>query len=110
LAEPELLLVFTNVADSVAASQLARGAIERRLAACANVSQPTESIYRWQGKIECATEVSICFKTTNDQYEALESFLLTHHSHELPEIVAIPVTRALAAYKQWVIDETNFKS
>lgn len=103
----ETLLVFTQVPDAASAQALASHLIERRLAACVNTLAPCRSLYRWQGKIESAEEVPLLIKTTEDRYAALEQAIRAQHPYELPEIVAVPVSRGLPAYLAWVVAETR---
>jgi periplasmic divalent cation tolerance protein len=63
--------VMTTVDARPAADALARSAVSQRLAACAQVSGPIESTYRWQGAIETAEEWQVIFKTTTSRYSAL---------------------------------------
>lgn len=46
-------------------------------------------------------------KTTDERYEALESWLHEAHDYDTPEIIATPVTRGSAAYLAWVAAETT---
>ena len=103
----EMLLVFSNLPDQASAAKLAALLIEQRLAACVNVQAPCTSVYRWQGKVETATEVPIFIKTTRERYPALEAAILAHHPYELPEIIAVPLVAGLPAYLEWVHTETN---
>ena len=48
--------VMTTVDSAEQAAALARGIVERRLAACAQIVGPIRSHYRWQGKVEEAEE------------------------------------------------------
>jgi periplasmic divalent cation tolerance protein len=100
------LIVTTNLPDAASAQKLAALLIEQRLAACVNILAPCLSVYRWQGKVEEATEVPLLIKTTSARYGALEAFIRTHHPYELPEIVAVPVRCGLAEYIAWVDMET----
>jgi len=102
-----VLLVLTNLPDREAATNLARALIERRAAACVNVLAACTSVYRWQDKIEEANEVPVLVKTTDAAYPALEQAIRELHPYELPEIVAVPLTRGLPAYLDWVIAETQ---
>lgn len=102
----DTLLVFTNLPDDGAARELAGRLIEGQLAACVNILAPCHSIYRWQDKVEEATEVPLLIKTTAARYAALEAVIRQLHPYELPEIVAVPVERGLPAYLQWVARET----
>ena len=55
----QALLVITNLADMASAQTLARALVERRLAACVNVLPAVQSIYRWNGAVEEAAEVTL---------------------------------------------------
>ena len=103
----EMLLVFSNLPDQASAAKLAAVLIEQRLAACVNVQAPCTSVYRWQGKVETATEVPVFIKTTRERYPALEAAIRAHHPYELPEIIAVPLVAGLPAYLEWVHTETN---
>jgi periplasmic divalent cation tolerance protein len=103
----ETLLVFTNTPDATVAQALAKSLVEKGLAACVNILAPCHSVYRWQEKIEYTEEVPLLIKTTSDRYAALEQAILAQHLYELPEIVAVPVSRGLPAYLDWVARETS---
>lgn len=102
----ETLLVLTNLPDETQARQLARSLVEQRVAACVNVLAPCHSVYRWQGAVETATEVPLLIKTSAARYAALEAAIRAGHPYELPEIVAVPLSRGLPEYLQWVDAET----
>ncbi|MER8047901.1 divalent-cation tolerance protein CutA [Streptomyces sp. NPDC094032] len=101
-----ILTVRTTTDSRAGAEALARGAVEARLAACAQVSGPVTSVYWWQGAVESAEEWQVEFKTTEGRYAALEEHLTAAHSYETPEILAAPVARASADYARWVERET----
>jgi periplasmic divalent cation tolerance protein len=102
----DTLLVFTNLPDREAALALARALIDAKVAACVNVLGGCTSIYRWQGATETADEVPVLIKTRAALYEALERAIRERHPYEVPEIIAVPVTRGLPAYLEWVASET----
>lgn len=102
----ETILVISNLPDQASAEKLAAVLIEQRLAACVNVQSPCTSVYRWQGKVETATEVPVFIKTTRERYPALEAAIRAHHPYELPEIIAVPLVAGLPAYLEWVRTET----
>ena len=102
----DILLVITNLPDPEAAGQLAQRLIEERVAACVNQLAPCTSTYRWQGKIETATEVPLLIKTTGAAYPRLEKLISEAHPYELPEIIAVSAETGLPAYLGWVSSET----
>ena len=101
------LLVLTNVPERAAAERLADMLVERRLAACVNILAPCRSVYRWKDAVQREEEHPMLMKTTVERYPALEQALRAAHPYELPEIIAVPVERGLAAYLDWVADETR---
>ncbi|HEY9370002.1 divalent-cation tolerance protein CutA [Streptomyces sp.] len=103
---PTVLTVLTTTDSAEKAGALARGAVEARLAACAQVSGPVTSVYHWKQAVETSEEWQVLLKTTASCYEALEAHLLAAHDYETPEIVATPVVRGSAAYLEWIAAET----
>lgn len=101
------LLVITNLPDAASATTLAETLVEARLAACVNILAPCRSVYRWEGKIEDASEVPLLIKTTTDRYAALEAAIRQQHPYELPELIAVPIEHGLPDYLRWVISETR---
>ncbi|MFE3829024.1 divalent-cation tolerance protein CutA [Streptomyces sp. NPDC059092] len=106
-SSPEYLTVLTTTDGAGKAEELARGVIEARLAACAQISAPVTSVYRWRGTVETAEEWQILFKTTADRYDALEGHLRAAHDYDTPEIIATPVVRGSAEYLAWLTAETT---
>ncbi|TJZ56125.1 divalent-cation tolerance protein CutA [Streptomyces piniterrae] len=98
---------MTTTDDEQKAERLARGAVEARLAACAQVSAPVTSVFRWQDAIETSREWQVLFKTAAARYEALAAYLLEAHDYDTPEIIATPITRGGAGYLSWVAEETS---
>ena len=103
----EILLVLTNLPNRESAQRMANALIENRAAACINVLAECTSVYRWQGKIETASEVPLLIKTTRAAYPHLEAVIRAHHPYELPEIIAVSVNVGLPGYLQWIVQETS---
>ncbi len=99
-------LVVTTVGSADEARALARAMVERRLAACAQISA-IDSVYRWQGRIEQAPEYRVLFKTRAECCAELEAAIRAMHSYELPAIHAIATAQAYAPYAEWVDASTR---
>ncbi|MER7047273.1 MULTISPECIES: divalent-cation tolerance protein CutA [Streptomyces] len=106
-AVPHALTVLTTTDTAAKAEALARGAVEARLAACAQISAPVTSVYRWRNAVETAQEWQIVFKTGQRRYPELEAYLLAAHDYETPEIIATPLVLGSAAYLEWIEAETS---
>jgi periplasmic divalent cation tolerance protein len=103
----EPLLILTNLPDLASAEKLARALVESRSAACVNVLAPCHSIYRWQGAVETAEEIPVLIKSTAANYPRVEEIVRAHHPYAVPELIAIPITRGLPAYLDWLALETE---
>ncbi|MEV2278228.1 divalent-cation tolerance protein CutA [Nocardiopsis sp. NPDC049922] len=99
--------VETTVDGREGAERVARSLIEHRLAACAQVSGPITSFYRWEGEVHADEEWLVVAKTSADRVDALTAHVVEIHPYDVPEVVAVPVTGGNAAYLEWVADETR---
>lgn len=103
----DILTVLTTVDSEAAAQELAAGAVEQRVAACAQISAPVTSVYRWEGAVTTDPEWQVLLKTSAARYDALEAYIRRVHSYDVPEIIATPVVRGGADYLEWVARETT---
>ncbi|WP_418318974.1 divalent-cation tolerance protein CutA [Piscinibacter sakaiensis] len=97
----ELIAVITTVGDHDEARAMARSLVERRLAACAQISR-IESFYEWQGAVQDDNEYRILFKTTAARRAAVEAAIREQHSYELPAIFSLPMQHVDPAFADWV--------
>ena len=99
---------ITITADSRdEADRLAALLVERRLAACVQVSGPIASTYRWQGKIADEQEVVVLLKTRSARLETLTLAFNELHPYKVPELLALPVAAGNAKYLEWINGETT---
>jgi periplasmic divalent cation tolerance protein len=99
-------LVLVTAPDSKTARKLARAALNARLIACANLVPRIESHYRWQGKIESASEILLILKTTRARIAALEKLILEKHPYDTPEFLVLPLRAGTKRYLDWLSDCT----
>jgi periplasmic divalent cation tolerance protein len=76
-AMTECMQVTTTVASREEADNLTRLVLDKRLAACVQVSNCTSS-YHWQGAVEQADEIKLTMKTASRLYDT-------------PEILTVPI-------------------
>ncbi|MEM8813965.1 MAG: divalent-cation tolerance protein CutA [Pseudomonadota bacterium] len=100
----DLLLVWVNCASRAEAKAIANAAVERRLAASANILPSIESIFFWEGAARDGAETPLVLRTRQDLFEALAETVSDLHSYEVPSIVGVPVDKAAAAYQAWMCD------
>ncbi len=104
----KLITVTTTLAQQADAQHMAQAIVERRLAACAQICG-IESFYRWDGAVQNEAEWRIDFKTTAEQYPAIETAIRELHPYELPAITAVAVESAFEPYARWVAEESRPK-
>lgn len=98
----EILLVFSTFPDAETARRIAQQLVTENLAACANIIPAIESIYRWQDKIENASETLVFFKTTAGRSAAFQDKLKSLHPYDVPEIICLRIADGLPEYLKWV--------
>jgi periplasmic divalent cation tolerance protein len=100
-------MVITTIDSADAAEQLARGVVDARVGACAQVVGPIRSAFRWDGAVQVEAEWQIWVKTTTARMHRLIEHIEHHHSYDVPEIVATPIIGGNAEYLRWVSEETK---
>lgn len=102
-----VISVYAVFKDADEAERIGRMVVEERLSACVNIQGSIRSIYRWNGAIESAEEVSAIFKTTEACADALITRIAGLHSYEVPCIVTWQIDRIMGPYADWVEDSTG---
>jgi periplasmic divalent cation tolerance protein len=97
-----ILLALSTFPDAETARRVSNQLVSERLAACANVLPTIESIYRWKGKIESASETLVFFKVSQERQSTFQDKLRSLHPYDVPEIIFVPVASGLPEYLEWV--------
>lgn len=97
-----LVEVHVTTPDAESALRIARELVARGEAACVQRVGPITSVYTWQGETEQAEEWLLLVKTTDEAFPSVCRTVEELHSYDVPEVVAVPITRALDAYGAWV--------
>lgn len=101
-----LAQLFTTVETREQALELARAAVEARVAACVQVLGPIASVFRWRGRIEEAEEYLLVMKAPVEGFERLMAFARERHPYDVPELTAVPSTLVDEPYLAWARAET----
>jgi periplasmic divalent cation tolerance protein len=102
MSDSEIIIVLTHVPDNACANKIAHALVQSHLAACVNISSPTQSIYRWQGNIEESNEIAMQIKTHRAHYPQVEQTIRALHPYELPEIIYLHISGGEPHYLSWV--------
>ncbi len=97
------IVVLVTCGSAKEARKIARTLVEHRIAACVNIlASPVQSVYRWKGSVESATEFLLIIKTTKARFPKLKAEVKRLHSYEVPEIIALAIATGSAAYLKWI--------
>ncbi len=83
------------------ARAIAAALVERKLAACAQISS-IQSFYTWNGEVRNDDEYRLLIKTTAARYADVEAAIVELHSYDLPAVVAFDISRAYGPYADWI--------
>lgn len=82
--------------------------LEKKLAACANIAAPINSLYTWQGKVNDDEEVIMFVKTRADLFESeFVDAVKSVHPYDVPEIIALPIVMGSKSYLDWIGEVTK---
>jgi periplasmic divalent cation tolerance protein len=95
-------MIYTLCGSTDEAKKIAQFLIGENAAACVNILSPTESFYRWEGKLEHSQEIPVLIKTPRDRCEDAVQVIKTHHAYEIPAIIVWDAESANEDYSSWV--------
>lgn len=95
-------IVLTTVSSKEEADRIAAALVNEHLAACVNIIGGLQSVYRWQGAVESASEVQLLIKTNVEKLKALHAAIQRLHSYEIPEFLVLPVESGSESYLNWL--------
>ena len=101
----QYIQVFTTVEKKEDAEKIARTLIEKRLAACIQITGPITSTYRWKGNVETQEEWLCIIKSRKILYNEIERAIKEIHPYETPEIIATSIVTGSKEYMEWLDNE-----
>ena len=98
----QYIVVLVTAKDKKEAAKIAKGLLEAKLIACANIVGGIQSLFWWQGKIDSSKEVLLVLKTKKILFKKLTAQVKSLHSYQTPEIIALAVVDGSADYLRWI--------
>lgn len=103
----DAIVVLCTCSDTAQADHIATALLDERLAACINLVPNVTSYFRWQDKVEHASEVQLIIKTRRSLFAALCERVQALHSYDVPELIAVPIERGSTDYLTWLHEQTE---
>ena len=103
-----VILVLVTAPELAVARKIASILLDRKIAACVNISPDWTSIYRWEDQVQEDAEVLLFIKTLAGLFESkLVPAIQELHPYEVPEIIAFPVGMGETKYLEWITKSVN---
>lgn len=103
----QALLVMISCEDKDEAERIGDMLLKEKLAACVQIIPHVDSMFVWKKQFDYAGESLLLAKTLDAKWSSLERAVLTAHSYENPEIIAIPLTHVTKKYLAWLTHELS---
>ena len=101
----QALVAITTLGNEGDARALVTALVEDRLIACGTILPGARSIYRWEARVVEESEVVVLLKTDTARWDALRAAVERRHPYQVPELLALPVSRGLERYLAWIAAE-----
>ena len=98
---PVIIMVTTGGRND--AERLGEALVVGHLAACCTVVPMVHSTYYWEGQLRREHESLLLVKTVESRAQAVQEYVRTNHSYELPEILQVPVEGGSPRYLEWLV-------
>lgn len=98
----QYIIVFITTPNKKEAYKISKILLDKRIIACANIIGGVDSHFWWKGKKERARECLLIAKTTKALLKKLIKAVLSMHSYNVPEIIAMPIIGGHAPYLEWI--------
>ena len=99
--------IYMTAGSKAEAEKIGNALVESYLAACVNVLDGMQSIYRWEGKIQQDSEVVLIAKTTEALVSQLIEKVKSLHSYDCPCIVSLPISDGYPPFLDWIQSEVK---
>ncbi len=102
-------LYYLTCRDKIEADTITNALLEKRLVACVKQSK-VDSTYRWEDKIENASEVLLMMESTDEMFEAIDNVVKELHSYEEYVLTATVVSKSNQGVTEWIKESLNYGS
>ncbi|XP_055331515.1 protein CutA homolog isoform X2 [Paramacrobiotus metropolitanus] len=101
-AEESFTVSYVTAPNDTVAKHIARGLVEKKLAACVNVVPGIVSIYTWKNETQEDSEVLMIIKSRKSILEEMTTFIRDNHPYDVCEVISTPIIQGNPPYMQWL--------
>ena len=99
--------IYMTAGSKAEAQEIGNALVESQLAACVNILDNMQSIYRWEGKLQQDSEVVLIAKTIDSLVAQLIEKVKSLHSYDCPCIVSLPISDGYPPFLDWIQSEVK---
>ncbi|MDD3469285.1 MAG: divalent-cation tolerance protein CutA [Thermoguttaceae bacterium] len=96
------VMIVTTVPTENDARRIAEQLVTERLAACAQMDGPIQSIYHWDEQIQHDSEFRLSVKTSSSRIGEVFTAIRSLHPYQVPQLVAFPICAGSVDYLDWM--------
>jgi len=100
-------IVLTTAPNLKEARQIASVLLDSKLAACVTILPGAESHYHWRAKRERSKEFVLLIKSRAKLFDRIRKTIQKNHTYDVPEILALSVSKGSPDYLAWLKQETS---
>ena len=96
------IVILITCSNKDEADKIAEALIREKKAACVNIIPIVESVFWWEGKVDRSKESLLIVKTKKASFSQVEKLVKSLHSYNVPEIIALDITKGEKKYLEWI--------
>lgn len=97
-----IYLLSTTFNKKDDAERIVESLLEQELIACAQLSGPITSMYRWKGQVEKEQEYKLEVKTLEKHFGKVKEVILSLHPYDTPELLGAKTASCNEQYLAWM--------
>ncbi|KAM4019718.1 protein CutA homolog isoform 2-T2 [Anomaloglossus baeobatrachus] len=102
-------IALINCPNEQIAREIARGVLEKKLAASVNIMPKSSSLYIWKGQIEESSEVLLVVKTRTARVPELSGYVRYVHPFAAPDFMTVSIHQEDVDYSKYIEEVTAKK-
>ncbi|XP_073415099.1 protein CutA homolog isoform X1 [Dendrobates tinctorius] len=99
-------IALINCPNEQIAHEIARGILEKKLAASVNIMPKSSSLYIWKGEIEESSEVLLIVKTRTARLHELSGYVRFIHPFAAPDFMTMSIDQEDLDYSRYIEEVT----
>ena len=99
----KFIVISSTFSTKQNAIKISKEILNKKYAACIQLTSNICSYYRWKDKIESNNEFLVNIKTKNSMKDKIVEILKDHHEYEIPQVISYDFKIHDDSYKEWFL-------